>query len=67
MSTDIIQFQKTETGKSKEIFQLGALQIYLAITVPMMLITFGSWYGVYAWVDRKEKAKGMLKKLKVPV
>jgi hypothetical protein len=67
MSTDIIQFQITETGKSQEVFQLGALQIYLAITVPMMLATFASWYGVYIWVDRKEKAKVRRKKLKAAV
>ncbi|TVY83100.1 hypothetical protein LSUE1_G005916 [Lachnellula suecica] len=67
MSTDIIQFQVSETGKSQEIFQLGALQIYLAITVPMMVITFASWYGVYFWVDRKEKVKVNQKRLKAVV
>ncbi|KIM97239.1 hypothetical protein OIDMADRAFT_130241 [Oidiodendron maius Zn] len=57
MSTDIIQYQVSADGKSQEVFQLGALQLYLAITLPMMLLTFASWYGVYIWVDRKEKAK----------
>jgi hypothetical protein len=57
MSTDIVQYQVAADGKSQEIFQLGALQLYLAITLPMMLLTFGAWYGVYFWVDRKERAK----------
>lgn len=64
MSTDIVQYQVADDGKSYEVFQLGALQLYLAITLPMMLFTFGSWYGVYFWVDRKEKAKMEKKRFK---
>lgn len=63
MSTDIVQYQVSADGKSQEIFQLGALQLYLAITLPMMLLTFASWYGVYFWVDRKERAKAVQKHL----
>jgi len=57
MSTDIVQYQVDSSGNSQEVFQRGALQLYLAITLPMMLVTFGSWYGVYFYVDRKEKKK----------
>ena len=67
MSTDIVQYQVAADGTSHEIFQLGALQLYLAITLPMMLLTFASWYGVYFWVDRKEKAKITEKKVKAGV
>jgi ABC-type Fe3+ transport system permease subunit len=49
MSTDIIQFQD-----SKEIFSLGALQLYLAITLPLMALTFAAWWLVYWYVNRKQ-------------
>ena len=64
MSTDIVKFQRSENGKSQEIFQLGALQLYLAITLPLMFLTFASWYGVYVWVDRKEGTKAGNEKCK---
>jgi TRAP-type C4-dicarboxylate transport system permease large subunit len=67
MSTDIVQYQLTDAGKSEEIFQLGALQLYMAITVPLMVITFGAWYGVYWFVDRKEAARDQKKKLEAMV
>jgi hypothetical protein len=53
MSTDIIKFQASpeKTGK---IFQLEALQIYLAITVPFMVFTFSAWYGLYWWSRRRD-------------
>ncbi|KAH7305646.1 hypothetical protein BKA65DRAFT_520672 [Rhexocercosporidium sp. MPI-PUGE-AT-0058] len=67
MSTDIVKYQKSENGKSQEVFQLGALQLYLAITLPLMFLTFASWYGVYIWVDRKEKANVLKKRVKTGV
>ena len=57
MSTDIVQYQVTDTGNSQKVVQLGALQLYMAITVPLMLLTFAAWYGVYWWVDRAEDAR----------
>ena len=56
MSTDIIRFTDPTTGASIKNFSLGALQLYLTIMVPMMVVTFAAWYGVYWWVDRKQKA-----------
>lgn len=50
MSTDIVHWQD-----SKKIVQLGAIVIYLELTLPLMLVTFGAWYGVYWWVNRKER------------
>lgn len=52
MSTDIIQFQSPE--ESGKIFQLEALKLYLAITIPMMLIVFAAWAIVYRYVNRKQ-------------
>lgn len=57
MSTDIIQFQIDNGGKSQKIFQLRAVQLYLAITLPLTFFVFVAWYGVYWWVDSKERVK----------
>ncbi|KAI9866764.1 MAG: hypothetical protein M1813_000706 [Trichoglossum hirsutum] len=57
MSTDIIRFQTDQTGEPSRTFRLGALQLFLAITVPLMFVSFLAWYGVYWWVDRKDKVK----------
>jgi hypothetical protein len=59
MSTDIIHFQTGSTGKSEKTFQLGALQLFLAISFPLMFLTFAAWYGVYWWVNRKDKLKAI--------
>lgn len=55
MSTDIVQWERDNNGQSQQIFQLGALQLFLTICVPLMLSTFVAWYGVYWWVNRKEE------------
>jgi hypothetical protein len=61
MSTDIVQFQTDSTGKSNKIFQLGALQLFLTICLPMMLLTFVAWYGVYWYVNRIDRKKRQIK------
>lgn len=45
-----MQFQNDNNGKSQEVFQLGALQLFLSICLPLMLVTFVAWYG---WNDSK--------------
>ncbi|RFU28625.1 hypothetical protein B7463_g7720, partial [Scytalidium lignicola] len=64
MSTSIVQWDRNADGESKENFQMAALKVYLIITVPLMVVSFGAWYGVYWWVDRKErnKSKEMVQK-----
>ena len=58
MSTDIIHFSKDpNSGSSVKIFQLGALQLYLAITIPFMVVTFVAWYVVYVYVDKVQEAR----------
>ena len=49
MSTDILQFTN-----NKEDFSLRALQIYLAVTVPFMALTFGAWRILYVLTRRRE-------------
>lgn len=62
MSTDIITWQTNAAGESQRVYQSGALDLYLAITIPMMAVSFGAWRAVYEWMrwtERKdaEKAK----------
>ena len=57
MSTDIVRFQTSTPGNSGKTVQLGALQLYLAITLPMMVVTFLGWYIVYWWVNHKDKRR----------
>jgi hypothetical protein len=47
MSTDILKFANGEQN-----FQAKGLKTYLAISLPMMAITFLSWYGLYWLVTR---------------
>lgn len=66
MSTDIIHFETTSTGKSGKVVQMGALQLYFAVSLPLMLLTLLAWYGVYWWETRKgekERSKGARLKL----
>lgn len=55
MSTDI--FRATNTGQFGNTVQLGALRLYIAISLPLVVITLLSWYGVYWWETRKEKLR----------
>jgi hypothetical protein len=55
MSTDIVKFPSTQ--ESGKVFQLGALQLYLAITLPVTLATFAAWALVYLYVNRKQELK----------
>jgi hypothetical protein len=57
MSTDIVKFQTDAGGKSQKVFHLDALQLFLAIALPMMISVFGAWYAVYWWINRKEEGK----------
>jgi O-glycosyl hydrolase len=57
MSTDIVKFQTDTNGKSRKIFHLDALQLFLTIALPMMITVFAAWYAVYWWINRKEESK----------
>jgi hypothetical protein len=54
MSTDIVTFQRGNDGQSQKVFQLDALQLFLTICLPMMVVVFVAWYGVYWWVDQEQ-------------
>ncbi|KAL9131378.1 MAG: hypothetical protein Q9175_006779 [Cornicularia normoerica] len=53
MSTDI--FKATNTGQFGNTVQLGTLRLYIAISLPLVVVTLLAWYGVYWWETRKEK------------
>jgi ABC-type amino acid transport system permease subunit len=57
MSTDIVQ-----VTNNKEDFSHRALQIYLEVTIPFMVLTFGAWRVLYVLTRRRgrntEKEKG---------
>jgi hypothetical protein len=53
MSTNILQFPE---GKRE--FQLTGLKIYLAISLPMMAITFLAWFLLYRLVKTRDELAG---------
>jgi hypothetical protein len=53
MSTDIVQFPSLQ--ESGRIFQLDALQLYLAFTIPITVVTFAAWLFVYLYVNRRQQ------------
>jgi hypothetical protein len=57
MSTDIIRFQKTDSNsmKPQRVFSFEALQLFLAITLPLMFFTFTIWGLIYWFSTRREK------------
>lgn len=57
MSTDILKFQD-----NSENYQSKALEYYLMITIPIMAVTFGVWWGMYLWVKRGEERKEIERK-----
>jgi len=67
MSTDIVHFDSTSMGKSGKNFQLGALQLYFAISIPLMATTLLAWYGVYWWETRKERQQAIPNPIKCEV
>merc|ERR1711939_223507 len=50
MSTDIVRFDH-----SKEMFSMAALKLFLAISLPMMFLTFVAWYAVYWYVNNRAR------------
>ncbi|KAF2265884.1 hypothetical protein CC78DRAFT_567210 [Lojkania enalia] len=55
MSTDIIRWNPDADGRPIRTVSTGALWLYLTITLPLMVGTFLAWYGVYWWVNTKDK------------
>ena len=54
MSTDIVQWQ-TVPGGLEKVVSLGAIEIFLVITIPCMILTFAGAYGFYRWSKWREQ------------
>jgi hypothetical protein len=52
MSTPMVEFSSDTKN-----FQVKALQLYLAITIPFMALTFGAWGGLYMLAKRSDARK----------
>ncbi|RDW74883.1 hypothetical protein BP6252_06025 [Coleophoma cylindrospora] len=55
MSTDIVKFQSTNGGPGPIVFQRDALSLYLYVTIPLMVVTFTTWWGLYRCEQYKAK------------
>ena len=55
MSTDIVHWDQTN-GISSQVFQLGALKVYLAVSLPLMLVTFVVWY-VFGLLEKRNQKR----------
>lgn len=57
MSTDIITWQTSQDGEQRRVVSVGALEIFLVATLPLMFLTFCAWYVVYRWLDWRQKSR----------
>ncbi|OCL07328.1 hypothetical protein AOQ84DRAFT_409163 [Glonium stellatum] len=59
MSAGIVEFlpASTDSASQKKIVSRAALKLFMVISVPLMVLTFTTWYAVYWWHDRKEKLR----------
>jgi hypothetical protein len=55
MSTDIVHWQTPAPGELEKVVSSGAIEIFLVVTVPCMILTFAGAYGFYRWSKRRER------------
>lgn len=55
MSTDIVQWQTPAPGGLERVVSMGAIKMFLVVTVPFMILTFATAYGFYIWSKRREQ------------
>ena len=55
MSTPIVNFAPGNSEFSDKNIGFGALELYIAISLPLMGLTFVAWYFVYWWEKRKDR------------
>lgn len=55
MSTDIVHWQTPEPGGIEKVVSLGAITIFLSVTIPCMILTFAAAYGFYLWSKYRER------------
>lgn len=57
MSTPIVTFEPGSPKLADRNIAVGALQFYLVVSLPLVLLTFVAWYVVYWRENRKEKQR----------
>lgn len=55
MSTDIVKWQTPAPGGLSKVVSRGAIEVFLVITIPCMILTFSAAYGFYRWTKRRER------------
>ena len=55
MSTSIVQWQTAAPGGLEKVVSRGAIETFLAITIPCMVLTFSAAYGFYRWSKWNEQ------------
>jgi hypothetical protein len=53
MSTDIVHFNDGGNGVVQKFAPKGALQLYFAVTIPLMGLTFLAWGTLQIWEKKK--------------
>lgn len=55
MSTDIVHWQTPAPGGLEKVVSRGAIEIFLLVTVPLMIFTFAAAIGFYIWSKQRER------------
>lgn len=56
MSTDIVKFTTDDTpDKPHKVFSLGALQLFFAVCVPLMIVTCAGWWLWSRYVNARSR------------
>lgn len=58
MSTDIVHWQKPDPAGLEKVVSTGAIYIFVALTIPFMILTFAAAFGFYLWSKRHERKDG---------
>ena len=59
MSTDIVRWEADATMTPRKVFSMEALILFMAISVPLVVVTFMNWYCVYRCVNRRDEARSV--------
>ncbi|GAB7361634.1 hypothetical protein MBLNU230_g1685t1 [Neophaeotheca triangularis] len=57
MSTPIVTFEPGSAQLKDRVIAVGALQFFVLVSLPLVLLTFVAWYLVYRRENRKEAAR----------
>ena len=64
MSTPIVEFPHDTSTFSSRNIGTGALDLYLVMSLPLMVLTFVAWGGMSWWYGRAERKKAKLSREK---